>query len=513
MRARVAAEAEAPAGVAEETEAEGAQAAAEPGPDPFLRMTPMHRIAIIGVFGIYFVAAAGFAFATGAAGAEWFIPALALLAAVRVLPLVLHPEYGWFHPVVLTGLLSLRPLLQEFPAYAFGLRTHAALPNLDPERLGWLLAWKLVLMAVGVMAYYAGFRWGFRFPVPRLAFPDMRRAGPKALVVVAFSVAVFQFFVSRRGGVTAYLLSWGGGRSAALGGNYYWFQLIGMGVLACLLWFTVDRKAVFRPFFWAAAALSLVVQFLSMGSRGSIFYAFVVGFMVWVLRERKIPWVRFLMLAGVGMVALGVLGNLRRSTWQGHVDWSTVTDFSAGETLLTSTLPELVERRTTLDSSIPILASVPDRVELLYGASYAAVFTLPIPRGMWPDKPGMLGGKIGRIFFGMGAGVPATGVGEAYWNFHVPGVLLVFFLFGVFHKWLAAVFAAYGRRPTMILLYAMIMWFAHDPSSEAAVAVLFAVLPFLLMAALFGALRRGRGAQEEAGDAFPPRPPLQVSWR
>jgi Na+-transporting NADH:ubiquinone oxidoreductase subunit NqrB len=113
----------------------------------------------------------------------------------------------------------------------------------------------------------------------------------------------------------------------------------------------------------------------------------------------------------------------------------------------------------------------------------------------------------------MAAGVPATGVGEAYWNFHVPGVLLVFFLFGVLHKWLAAVFTAYGHRPTMILLYALIMWYAHDPSSEAAVAVLFAIIPLLVLAGLFGALRRGRGARDAAGSALPPPPPLAVSWR
>ena len=481
--------------------------------DPFLRMTPMHRMALIGVFGVYFVAAAALAFATEAPGAEWFIPGLALLVAVRVFPLVAHPEYGWFHPVVLTGLLSLRPLLQEFPAYAFGLRTHAALANMDPERLGALQGWKLTLMAMGVVAYYAGFRWGFRLPVPRLAFPEVRRPGPKALAAVAFSVAVFQFYVTRKGGLNAYMLTWARGRSTALGGNYYWFTLIGLGMMACLLWFALERRAVFRPLFWAAAGMAVTVQFLSMGSRGSVFYGFVVAFMVWMLRERKIPVIRFLALGVVGMVALGVLGNLRKSTWNGSVDWSTVTDFSARETLRSSSLPELVERRTTMDSNLPILASVPQRVELLYGASYAAVVTLPIPRGLWPGKPGMLGGKIGRLFFGMSAGVPATGVGEAYWNFHIPGVLLVFFLFGVFHKWLAAVVAAYGHRPAMILIYAMVMWVAHDPCSDAAVAIMFSVFPLLVLAALFGALRRGRGASQGAGDALPARRPLLVSWR
>jgi len=287
------------------------------------------------------------------------------------------------------------------------------------------------------------------------------------------------------------MLLWAQGRSTALAGNYYWVQLIGLGLLACLIWFAQDRRAPRRPVFWAAVAASMAVEFLATGSRSMVFYAVIVGFMVWVLRERKVAWGRFMLLGAAGMVALGALGALRKSTFTGRIDWGTITDISASETLLGSSLPELVERRTTLDSTLPILAKVPGEHEFLYGSTYAAVLALPIPRSIWPSKPGLSGGRIGREFFHTRAGIPVTGVGEAYWNFHVPGVLLVFALFGMFHRWVACLFVPYARWPAMMLLYALGMWSMHDPSSDAVVAALFAIIPCVLLCRVFGVLRGG----------------------
>jgi hypothetical protein len=464
----------------------------EPVPDPFLRMTPRHRLVVIGVYAAFVVAAGTLSLVTGAPGAEWYVPALALLMATRVVPLLAYDaSYGWFHPLILTGLLSLRPLLQEFPQYAAGLAEHPALPTLSPDQLGRLLAWKLVLQALSVVAYYVGFFYGFRIPRPRLAFGPGRALGAKTAAAVVLSVAVFEFYVSRRGGVTAYMLLWAQGRSTALAGNYYWVQLIGLGLLACLIWFTQDRRALRRPVFWVAVAASMAVAFLATGSRSMVFYAVIVGFMVWVLRERKVAWGRFLLLGAGGLVALGALGALRKSTFTGHVDWGTITDFSAGETLMGSSLPELVERRTTLDSTLPILAKVPEEHEFLYGSTYAAVLALPIPRSIWTGKPGLSGGRIGREFFHTRAGIPVTGVGEAYWNFHVPGVLLVFALFGVFHRWVASLFVPYARWPGMMLLYALGMWSMHDPSSDGVVAALFAIVPCVILCRVFGVLQGG----------------------
>ncbi|HVK75365.1 MAG TPA: O-antigen polymerase, partial [Kofleriaceae bacterium] len=130
---------------------------------------------------------------------------------------------------------------------------------------------------------------------------------------------------------------------------------------------------------------------------------------------------------------------------------------------------------------------------LLYGSSYLAIVTLPIPRGIFPEKPTMVDGQVGRVFFGLDAGVPPGGVGEAYWNFHIPGVVAVYFLFGVFHAWLARLFLRHGQQPAVIALFASAMLLFREPSGLSFVQWLMTQVPLLVILVWVGALGFGRG--------------------
>jgi hypothetical protein len=306
---------------------------------------------------------------------------------------------------------------------------------------------------------------------------------------------VFAVYLAGKGGLSAHMVSWAQGRRVTLAGDFYWFQISNLGTSACLIWLATDRK-VFRSVpFWLCAAVSLSLQFLASGSRSSVIYALVTGFLVWMLRERTFAPTRAVVLAITGIVLLGVLGNLRVSTWQGSVDWTALTGASFSRSGLQGT-SEIVARRTVADGALPILARVPESVGHLYGSSYLAVLTLPIPRGLWPGKPGMVGGRVGRTFFGTRAGVPPTALGEAYWNFNVPGVLFAFAVLGMFHAWLVRWYLAYYKHPVFTVLYVLTVFSVLEPSSEALVAMLMALAPVVVVAVAFGAIRldplRGR---------------------
>ncbi|HSU17096.1 O-antigen polymerase [Longimicrobium sp.] len=461
--------------------------------NPFVPIRPAYRLALLTAGAAYVALAGSIALFTGAPGAEWIIPGLAFLVACRLMVLYLPLRAtGWFHPLVLGALLSARPLLQEFPSYAWGLSRHAALPQVAGEELGRLLGWKLALSGLGVLSLYAGFFFGPRLPLPRVRFPARASVAPRALAAVGVAAGAFWLYVSQRGGIAGHLLSWSGGRAEALSGSFYWVVLVSTGGLACLLWFANDRAALRRPLFLAAAAVSLAIDFLAAGSRGAVLGVLIAGFLLWALRERRISWVRFGGLCMAAVVTVGLLGEFRRGLWRGHLDYTVLTEFSLSEVVHESALPELVSRRTVEEGTLPILARVPTEVDHIYGSSYLAVLTLPVPRGMWPAKPGMVGGRIGRTFFGVRSGVPATAVGEAYWNFHIPGIILVFALFGVFLKWMASLLAAHGRSPTLMLFYVLVMWLAPEPTSDAVVQVVFMAVPFVVLAAAFGLLRTGR---------------------
>jgi len=457
--------------------------------NPFVRIKPGYRVLVLCFFFLYVLLAGTFALLSGAPRSELFIPALACLVGVRALPLIMYrPSYGWYHPLVLVAMLSMIQLVKEFPAYAFGLRYHIALPEMSPEALGGLVAWKLSLWTMGLLSYYAAFRYAPRFGVPRIQFPQPTNLRFKVPAVVLASIAIFMVYLQGKGGLQAHMLSWAMGRRTTLAGDFYWFQVATLASGACLIWLATEKRSLRSPLFWVSSLAALGLHFFTTGSRAAVIYVMVIAMMVWMLRERKFAPTRAIAVGFVGLMLLAVLGNLRHSTWQGSVDWSVITDFTVSAASSDATT-EIVGRRTTGDGSLPILAHVPGRVDHLYGSTYLAVLTLPVPRSLWKGKPGLVGGRVGAAFFSTRAGIPPTALGEAYWNFSIPGILMAFGLFGFFHAWLARVFLTYHDRPLFNLIYILTLFTAMEPSSESVAATLMSLVPLMMVAYALGAVR------------------------
>jgi hypothetical protein len=198
-----------------------------------------------------------------------------------------------------------------------------------------------------------------------------------------------------------------------------------------------------------------------------------------------------LIAAVLAVYLVTILGAYRRSGWTGESDWRAATDSPFVDTVVSGASGELVSRASTADGSLAILSRVPDEVPLLYGESYLAVVTLPVPHVLWPEKPGLIDGRVGSTFFRLSAGVPAGAVGEAYWNFHIAGVIGVFFLFGLFHAWLARTFVRYGDKPAAIALYASCLLFFREPGGPAFVVWMLVTVPLLAILVYSGALGIG----------------------
>jgi hypothetical protein len=412
--------------------------------------------------------------------------ALALNLLLLGVPfVVVNPNYDCFHPLLFSSIMGFVGLLRRFAAYAWGLESHLVL-GYDKNGFASLLAFELFLTAAGMVAYYLFF-WLWRPSYkPSLNFTEPRRLRTKVLATVVIATAIAAIYIQQRGGLAAQLLSWQFGRHDELSGTFYLVVLVSLGLEACLLWWTMDTRAGRSLVFWACAITSVIVAFLMTGSRSTLIYTAIVALMVHMLRRRKIPFVGGLVVAGVVLVFLAELGDFRRTLWEGEIR-PQVTTMQPLEAIR-SGLEELAERSTTTSGSLPVLAEVPDRTEYLYGSSYLAILTLPIPRALWPEKPTMIGGQAGEVFFGMRAGVPIGPVAEAYWNFGTFGVIAVFALLGVFHKWLLSVYAAYRGERLMMLIYAITLLFLV-PSSPGVVDYLLRLVPLLSLSWLFGIIR------------------------
>ncbi len=85
-----------------------------------------------------------------------------------------------------------------------------------------------------------------------------------------------------------------------------------------------------------------------------------------------------------------------------------------------------------------LAGTVPEYYDFEYGSTYFSQIVNPIPRFLWPSKPsGDAGLKLavlrneidantGEAYLTRSPGV----FGEMYWNFGVPGILLISFIYG-----------------------------------------------------------------------------------
>jgi len=208
---------------------------------------------------------------------------------------------------------------------------------------------------------------------------------------------------------------------------------------------------------------------------------------VWMLREKKFAPTRIILIGVLGVILISFLGEFRTRIWKGQISFTSETEETSLTEYFEQGAIESAERAWSSSGLLPILARVPNDVDLLYGSSYMAFVTLPIPRSIWPDKPGQVGGLVGETFFNSPAGTPPGPIGEAYWNFHIPGIVIVFFVFGMFHRWLAQWFMEYRRFPAAILIYLTIL-FTLDPSTPATVVCLMLLVPLIVLLRLTGAL-------------------------
>ena len=397
------------------------------------------------------------------------------------------PSYGWFHPLVFAALYGTIGQVRSFATYAYGLTVHGALPAATPEELNGLLVFGRLLALVATVSLFAGY---FLCPVPRapVVLSAERPALQRRLVlVVGATAAVFVLFLVLRGGVVAHFASWSRGRALALSGAYYWVVAVRAAGVAMLVWLAYRPRAYHNPMFWIAAAVSSVMAFAMTGSRSSVVFFIAIGLIIWMLQKREVPLSRTA-LALVGVVVLvGMLGGLRDEVRRGGIEARGKVDMTFAANWERS-IKETQQRSGAIRGDIAIYGNVPRNVDFLHGRSYLSLLTLPVPRGLWPGKPYVIEAMVGRTFFRMQAGVPPGGVAEAYWNFHVPGIVLVYFIFGGFLRWLAIFYVRNRAVPVVVFFYAFTL-FNLSPSGTSIIGWAFGLVPFVVVALWIGRFR------------------------
>jgi hypothetical protein len=209
--------------------------------------------------------------------------------------------------------------------------------------------------------------------------------------------------------------------------------------------------------------------FLVTGSRAAVLYPPILLLIAHTLHRRRLPRLSVIApMVLVGWVVMGLVTIYRSSHFgKTSIDWLLFQDYDFAD-VLNAGSEELVNRSTTRSPGLPVLSHVPDDSPLLLGSTYLRVILAPIPQFFLPfEKPTAAGRLNGQMFFNIDAGVPVGAVIEAYWNFHVVGVVLVYILAGVFNSYVFRSFLANSDRRGVIGLYTLFLFHVGYDSDTA----------------------------------------------
>lgn len=182
--------------------------------------------------------------------------------------------------------------------------------------------------------------------------------------------------------------------------------------------------------FGRLTSILLAAYLVLMSLQGGMRYRAIIGLLlaiqIWVdRRNRRWPSRSITLLLVAAALLFFPMKTLGIMAQRG-------TNISEVSTVLTESVTEVAEGSAPDHMFLDEFASALTLMDLsgkkYFGSMYLPILTLPIPRALWPDKPGLAGflADISTSHRPMAvSGMITTYLGEAYANFGLTGIFLV----------------------------------------------------------------------------------------
>lgn len=453
--------------------------------DAFVSIKPLALIVLASTYAAILVVVLMASLNSGSPGRLWVAAALTGYFACLTLPyLLVRSHLGWFHPLIFfaTYVVWAFELSRTLPVFLFGLNFHHALPERGPVELNSLVVEGLLLSSLSLLSTYAGFLAMVGVRAPTFVTPEPRRALLKIVIVGGVS-AIAVIVLSRYAGGLGMLLLQRGlaaeDRVTSDIGGAHWHALAGLLTTCCVVWAAAAPQVIKYPAFLLIFSLGVFLDFAATGSRAGVLQPAFMLFAVVALHRGKMPALPLAIFVLMAVAIVGALGAFRDASRSADVIDKVQMEFGLGHALGAG-LATLVTRGGEQNGLYGVLGKVPDEVKPLWGKSYLSVPASPVPRALWPDKP-YAGGKLTAqyVFGRYDAAIPPGSVGEAVLNFRWPGVIAIFFVWGLVLRVITEVYrqnsSDIGVRAVFVLTL-----FTLQPNSEAVYDWLQTVVPALL---------------------------------
>lgn len=388
----------------------------------------------------------------GVVGGNGFaVAVLSLLVydLLRVAPLIVlgNNRAGILHPLIIAVVVW--PLLTRLPGLIDNFGGYAGLLSGMPLRapyfkaVGWMSSqevWIGVaqyngLRIMSLLCIYGGFAFA-RHRSGRAATLfsglDTMRLRTILIGVILANFLAVAVFIEMRGGLVQHIIELAYGRFRALAGFGPLLALFDIGFLALLLWICARPKDAKNPLFVMLLPLIAAQQFVVAGARASALLVLVVIGLGWSLSARRVPWKLATVLLPVAFLSFGALNLIRTAGLTNTTVFESAQDATLQSVLERS--QEEFELRESLSGTVPVVVDGMKTTGPMLGFTYTGGILAMVPRALWPDKPRGPGSLYAQYFLGEtvdGTAVPIGAVAEAYWNFNILGIIVLFAVYGL----------------------------------------------------------------------------------
>lgn len=397
------------------------------------------------------------------------VPLLAILAGLLALPHFVASTSGrWtpFHPLV---------MFTAFCFFGYVLRSihlvwHEDLDLyhifVDRSTALDLVARGLLVALLGVGAFYLGYASPAAAALgTRLPLPSARWSGGRTRALAVFFTAIgavsYAAYAKSAGGLIflATNMELRSQLSAGMHAYFFGIRFLEIGLLFRYVVHLREGASRTRRFSLGLHAVAVMVAVGLLGSRA---WAMEVLFMLLVVRATLLrpPRLRTLgVIVAAGLFLFSVYDQYRNLTHKGF-------EAHEAQDISFAHVGRIYEGALggrnfdMMDNLVSVLYYTPSPLPYLLGSSYLHFFVNFVPRGLWPGKPKGIDSILAEKIYGWGmGGAPPGTIGELYFNFQLPGVLVGMGLFGFFARCVWTYANRQKRHPFLALFLAATLVF------------------------------------------------------
>lgn len=432
-------------------------------------------------------------------------PLIPLLLAISwgllFLPLFIHRPLDWFAPPIFLLWWGIKGFFRPIIWLTQG-EIDVNLPTTLDENLSllrWVLFAHIVASATYLLAFYGRqqARWARRASryLDIWQFDDWQSSRLMSLLLFTFPIAAASyFFILYAAGIDSLwelLMSWRS-KQQLLEGKFYPLTAIMLFALIVLMILAYNWHAKRSLLYQWLAFVGLVVYSVAIalfGLRGYVVRVWVMAVGIYHYLVRRLSLLQIgVLTTSVFLFAL-LSYQVRRAAFQGEIKEGYLPSVAINFEAVTQLIDEDLATRG-LDNQLIAFYVFPNYIPFQWGKSWLALLALPIPRALWKEKPVMTpGGLVRDKFYGGGGSLPLGYLGDLYANFHLPGILLGYWLLGLYHRFLYEWLREKPKNLSATFLYIVFLTNLPDFSPLSLVHGVIYCLPALLLVRLVGVKR------------------------